>query len=118
MKELVGIAKDIHSIIEEMTRERQNISTVAQNKAKAIGDYDKAIALTIVKLRNGISFEFDGQTIQNPPVTIIEKIAKGICSEKGVEADKQEALYRATLSNLATLQAQLNGLQSLLKYME
>jgi len=116
--EVLEIAKQIKKLINLIDVLKSNIKDRGIEKAVASADYEKVIALTIIKLRNGKEFEFKGEIISDPPVTIIEKIAKGICYKEKLELEKAEAMYKSLITNLQATEAQLNAYQSLNKYLD
>lgn len=94
---------------------RKELEPRAQRKATSIGEYDRKIAGVVMKLKNGVSFVFDGETIKDPPVTIIEKIAKGICFQEKINMELAEAQYKNVIEGIKAIEAELNGLQSMRK---
>jgi len=116
--EAIQIAKKIESKIAMIQKYRGELKDRAERKSKAIAMYDKFLALTIIKLRNGAEVEFEGQLIKDPPVTIIEKIAKGICFEHKLELEDAESSYKSLITNIDCVQAELNGLQSINRHLD
>jgi hypothetical protein len=116
--DVITIAKMIFDKIKEIETERGYIGKLAQEKAKNIANYEKKLAITIISLKNGIEIELGGQKIKSPPVTIIEKIAKGICFEEKIAADLAEAKYKAHITKMECLMAEMNGLQSINRYLD
>jgi hypothetical protein len=88
----------------------------AEAKSRTIAVYDAKLAKTIISLRNGKEFEIDGEWIKDPPVTIIDKIARGVCWKDKLEMEKAEALYKNNIVTLNSIQAILNAYQSINKY--
>ena len=78
-------------------------------------DYKKKMAVTLIKLKNGVEMELDGEKIENPPATIMIKIAEGICAEEGMAMGVAANSWRLSLENLKNIQTQITALQSLLK---
>ena len=109
------VAKLIEEKINLLEEGRRRLETDAFARAEQSALYDKALAKIIIRLKNGDMIEFDGEKIQNPPATILEKIAKGICFQERLNADLAEATYKNTLVKIETIQAQLNAYQSLYK---
>ena len=97
---------------------RAEIKNRAKARAETISNYERQISVTIIKLKNGVRFEVDGEEIQNPPVTIIEKIAKGICYESKLDMELAEGEYKSLITNIETVKAELNGLQSINRHLE
>lgn len=97
---------------------RGKIMPSAEAKAKTIGEYDKKLAIVLIKLKNGESLSLEGNTIEKPPATLAEKIAKGICWEERMNMELATAMYKGNISKLESVQAELNGLQSKNKWLE
>ena len=113
----INIAQKILRCIEELRKGRKLLQERAEAKAIAISEYDRAITVTILKLKSGQMMELDGEKVENPQTTIIEKIAKGICWKERLEMEKAEAMYRNAVSGMNSLQAELNGMQSLNRHL-
>lgn len=115
---------EIKEKIAEIKQAREGIFRAAKEKGASISSYDRALALTIVKLKNGLITEIaDPETgecieIKNFPATVIPQIAKGICWMESGRKEEAEALYKAILSNIEAIKAELNGLQTIAKYIE
>lgn len=112
------IAESIQKKIKEIDEIRREIKERGEQKAQAVSEYDKRIAIILIELKNGRKFLLENQEIENPPVSIMEKIAKGLCWEEKLEMEKAEANYRSVISNLEAVKNQLSALQSLNKYLE
>lgn len=91
---------------------------LARDKARAGAKYEMHLAVTILKIKTGAITEFEGTKIENLAANLIEKVAKGICWEYSMEADSAEASYKAGIEAMKTISAELNGYQSILKYLE
>lgn len=116
--ELIKLSQAIQSKIEELRKGRQLLKDRAEQKAIAMADYDRSLAIIILKLKNGVPMEFEGEKVVNPPVSVIEKIAKGMCWNQKLEKEKAEASYKAGITSMESLKAELNGLQSINRYLE
>lgn len=106
--EVVVVAQRIEKLISEIGKTRRQIEEKGRNRAAAITDYDKRIEIAIVTLREQGKF----------PATLIEKIAKGVCSPERYAMEVAESDYRACVSNLEALKAQLNGYQSIYRHLD
>lgn len=114
--ELIQVKDYIEKLIVEIGKTRREIEDKGRAKAKAISDYDRKMAVTLATLRNQDFYTLGGKEYKTPPVTIMEKIAKGICSEECYARELAESNYRACISNLEALKAQLNGYQSIFRH--
>lgn len=116
--DVLQVANMIQDKIKLLERMRLEIRDRATEKATTGSAYDKAMAITIIKLKNGEEMILDGEIIQGVPATLIDKIARGICWKEKLEMDKSEALYKSLISNIDSVQSELNGLQSLNRYLD
>ena len=106
--EITDVAEVITNIISEIGKCRKEIETKGNARANAISNYDKQLKISIVTLRDEGKF----------PATLIEKIAKGCCSDHRLQLELAEVGYKACISNLEALKAQLNGYQSIYRNLE
>lgn len=113
--DLIDISKKILEATNKLKEMRAVVSDRGIKRANAIVEYDKALAITMIKLRNGIEMTLDGEKIINPPTTILEKVAKGICWKERIELEEAEAFYKSVITNIEAVKAELNGMQSLHK---
>lgn len=95
----------------------------SMEKANGIANYDRAIAITILKLKNGDITEmedFNGETIflDKLPATLIPQVAKGICYKEAFDKEMGEAAYKGIITMIEARKAQLNGLQSINKVLQ
>lgn len=118
MSDIITIAEQITKKNQEIDLIRREIRQRGEDKATTESEYDKVIAVTLIKLKNGYAFELDGNTIQNPATTIMEKLAKGICWHEKLNMEKADANYKSIISNLEAAKSQLNALQSLNKHLD
>jgi len=116
--EILEVAQQIQSIIAEIGKSRRDIEVKGKAKAKAISDYDRKMAITLATLRNSETYELAGKTYKQPPVSILEKIAKGLCVDEGYQKEIAESGYKSVISNLEALKAQLNGFQSIFRFLD
>jgi hypothetical protein len=117
MEDIVQIADAIHQKILQIQAALEHIEELAHNKAKALADYERQYAITCIRLKNGVAFTLGTDTIQNPPATLIDKIAKGICHKERLESEKTESLYKLMIVRIDALQAQMNGYQSINRHL-
>lgn len=114
----IEVAELIQDKIAELDQERPRLFDTSQSKAQAISDYDRAIALVVLKLKNENIREFEGEPIGKLPVTLIPLIAKGICFKECFTKEAEEGGYKAVISNIEAIKAGLNGLQSINKHLD
>lgn len=109
------IAEVIEKKIKLLEAGRARLEADGFGKAEQLALYEKALAGTIIKLKNGKEMELDGEKIQNPPATILEKIARGIVWQEKLNADLADTTYRSTIVKINTVCQELNAYQSLFK---
>lgn len=116
--EVIKVSKTIENLIREIGKSRREIEAKGRARAKAIMEYEKAVAICMATLRNDKVYMLAGKQYPQPPVSIIEKLAKGICAQQRYDLEVAEAGYKACISNLQALMAQLNGYQSIYKHLD
>ena len=112
MRLLSNLIEDKIKLLEQG---RAMLEQAAYDKAEKISLYEKALASTIIKLKNNQRLELDGEEIQNPPATLIEKIARGICFQEKMCADIADTTYKSTIVKINTIESELSAYQSLYK---
>ena len=103
---VMNVANAIDHKIKQLEQMRGEIKKRTEDKATAISEYDKALSIRIVMLREN-----------GTPTTIIEKIAKGDCWEARYKLELSEGMYKSLISNMNCVQAELNGLQSINRHL-
>jgi hypothetical protein len=116
--ETTQVAEEIEKKIKELDILKEKIKMYADKKAQAQTLYDLELAKIIIGLKNGLQYQLGDKTIENPPATLIEKIARGICWEKGLEKEKADAEYKGLITKIETVCAQLNGWQSINRHLD
>ena len=113
--ELMQVSHKIEDSIIILQQMRSQLTMKAQDKSQAIAEYDKELAKTIIGLRNGESFEIEAYKVDSPPVTIMEKVSKGIIWKKKLEMDMAEAQYKNLLVKIEVQKTILVAWQSIFK---
>ena len=108
----------IQKLIIEIGKCRRQIEVKGKEKAEAVKKYDMKLAVALATLREAETYELGGKKYKSPPVSIAEKIAKGIVSQERYDMEVAEAGYKAAISNIEAMKAQLNAYQSLFRYQE
>jgi len=114
--DIISINKQITDNIILLRKTRDSLKLRAEDKAKAIGEYEKKIAITMLELRNGKVVMLDGKEVAYSSATGLEKIAKGVCYKESIARDLAESNYKNAVSALNGIQAIINALQSMLRY--
>jgi hypothetical protein len=102
----ISIAKQIEEKILILEDLRDEIRQAAEERAAAISSYDKQLASTITSMR-----------LKGTPTTTIEKEAKGVVFQARLDMELAEGIYKAVISNINVVSAQLNGLQSINRHL-
>jgi len=116
LMELTKVSALIEGKIKLLEAGRKELQSRAERKAETIAAYEKRIGVIMVELKNGVEMLWEGQTVKDPPTTLIEKIARGMAWEEKLEMEKCDALYRNAIAGLACIQAELNGFQSINRF--
>lgn len=116
--DVIEISSEIQKKIKLLETMRVEIKKRGDRKAETEAEYDKQIALTIIKLSNGVEMQFENQIISEPKMSVIEKIAKGICWEYKLAMEKADAEYKSIISNIDAVKSEVNALQSIFKNLE
>ncbi len=104
---VMNVANAIDHKIQQLEQMRGEIKGRATNKAKAISEYDKALAKQILIQKEQLGY----------PVTLAEKLAKGKCYSERYDMELADGLYKSLISNMNCVQAELNGLQSINRHL-
>jgi hypothetical protein len=105
--DVVEVAHRIEDKVKLLEHGRAELQSKAEQKAKAISEYDKALAIEIIKIKDEGKF----------PATLIEKIAKGQCYKERAQSELAEAEYKLTITKMDAIQAELNGWQSINRFL-
>ena len=116
--EIIKVSEQIELKIKTLEKGRALLQERATNKAETDALYDKAMARTLIQLKNGVKFTLDDQVIENPPASYCEKIARGICWKEKLAANLAESEYKNAIEGLRCIEAELNGWQSINRYLQ
>ncbi|MDD5381887.1 MAG: hypothetical protein PHG53_09675 [Phycisphaerae bacterium] len=111
------VAEKIKSKIKLLETGRGLLEGLGNDKALAIALYDKELAITLMRLKNGKALSLEDEIIKDPPASTCEKIAKGIVWESKLRLEQSEAAYKNGVSKLQSVEAELNALQSLNRHL-
>jgi len=114
--ELRKVTDSIEQCIADIKTGLKQLKPRAKRKAQTIARYEKELAKIIIRLRNGDEIELDNEWIKDPPVTVIEKIARGICFQEKLDMELADAEYKNAVAGLDAIKAELNGFQSINRY--
>jgi hypothetical protein len=116
--DVIKCAKIIESIVAEIGDFRKMIKTKGEAKAKAMSMYDKQLAIALAEIGHNENYELNGKEYKQPPITLRKTIAKGIVAGFLEEREISDSDYKSCISNLEALKAQMNGYQSINKYLD
>lgn len=118
MTDLITISEQIEKKSKELGEYAKRIRPLIDDIADAQTEFEKKYTITLIQLKNGIEFEFDGVKIKNPPAASVKEIARGICFKEKVNVDKTELLFRGLMKSIDILTTQMDGLRSQNKNLE
>lgn len=116
-------ADKIQQMIDKIEQQIGFIPEASFEKANSYAAYDRAIAITILKIRNGIMKQWEYEpgkflNLENTTATNVPVIAKGICSIEALQKEAGEAGYKGLIVTIEALRAMLNGYQSIFKIIQ
>jgi hypothetical protein len=118
MDDILTTAQKIKSKIEDIEKMADKLQQAGIEKASTSADYDRAIAITSLRLRNGVIEEWEGEKVGSLPATLIPGIAKGICYKESYDKEMGETGYKSLTTKIDAHKAVLNGLQSINKVVQ
>jgi hypothetical protein len=116
--DIISIKNEIDSKIKILEQARGLIKQRGIDKANAITDYEKNLAMVTVGLKNGRTYKIGDEEVINPPTTYLKDISKGICWEEKLKMEVAESNYKSLIVNIDCIMAELNALQSLWKHLD
>ena len=102
--ELIQIAEEIKKKIAQLEKGRNLLDPAAKEKATAISQYDKVLAVEILKMK------------EDHPTTLCEKLARGRIFQAKYDMDVAESNYKSIGSKIDCLKSELNGWQSIFRH--
>lgn len=112
--ELIKIKQCIEDKIAQLSTGKAILEQTGKNMVEAEANYIKKKAKTILGLRNGKEFHVEGERVVNPPVTIIESIARGYCWKELMARDMAAIAYKNLVEGINILKSQKNGYEKIL----
>ena len=116
--EVYDIAQQIEKKAKLLDKALIELKKRGEQKSDKSAMYDKQIAITIMKLRNGESLTFEGQEIKDPPVSVTEKIAKGLCYGFKLDMDSADTSYKTILEQIDIIKTQIMAYQSIYRHLQ
>ena len=112
------IGQQIEGRIQVMAKARASLNELASSKANTCVHYEKKLAITLLRLKNGDIPTWEGQAVDKIPATIMSKVAQGMCHESKLEAELAESAYKSHVIKLDCMKAELNGYQSVNRHLD
>ena len=116
--EIIEISKRITEKIELLETGRNELLKRARRKAESVANYEKVLAMTMIKLKSNAIPEVFGFEVNNLPATLIEKTARGLVYSEKLEMELAEAEYKAAIVGMNAIESELNGYQSVNRYLQ
>lgn len=120
----ITYARMIEEKIKEIDNLIDNVQDAADSKALGIANYDRKLAITILKLKKGLITTMpdeDGSLIDIPSSITArdrELIAKGVIWQESLAKESGDSGYKGIITMIEAKKAQLNGLQSINKVLQ
>lgn len=105
--DVLEVATRIENKIKLLEVGRMELQRRAEKKANAIANYEKKLSQDILTLK----------TEDSIGVTLIVPVARGNCWKERLEMELAEAEYTNAVKGLACIEAELNGYQSINRYL-
>lgn len=116
--EITKVAQAIESKIQLLETARNLLKERGETKARTIAEYEKALALAIIKLKNNAITEWETFSTEKLPVTLIEKVARGMCYQEKLNMEVAESGYKSLIVSISAIEAQMNAWQSISRYLK
>ncbi len=100
------VPKRINLKIEELEKLKESLDLLAVIKAEVLANYERRLSIRMLELKQ-----------QNISITLIEKVARGDLWELKLAMDLSESKYKNALKIIDITEAQLNGYQSINRYL-
>ena len=113
----VKIAERIKAKIASLEGLVKQIKSVALKTAQNSAEYEKQLAITIIKLQNGAEMPIGDVTARDVKQTTLERTARGICYDYVLKRDTAQAMYKGLITRIEAEKAILNGYQSIFKHL-
>ena len=107
MLDIIKTAQLIEMAIKKLGEEGKQLQALTEANALASSEYDKHLGVTIAQLKG-----------KGEPTTIVDKLAKGKCSDMLYQKILAEGMLKACYSNIDRIKAQLNGYQSINRHLD
>jgi len=103
------VHESIEANIIELNKKSMELDAVGESKACAIRDYDKALAIAMLKRY---------RSNDKIAASIIPKVAAGDCCDERMVMESCISAYKALITRINVLTATLNAKQSLFRHLQ
>ena len=103
--ELTQVTSEIYDASKRLSEGSKQLFKLAKESAEAERDYRAALATEIISLK-----------IEGLQATLIPDVARGNTAELKFQRDLKEAQYTSGRDSLKAIMAQVNALQTIVKY--
>ena len=105
--EVLEVARKMQAVMKRIGTLASELDNAGTEKAASEIEYEKAMAVAIVSLK-----------AEGHPATLIDKLAKGRCSEVSFIAKVAEVKYKSLITKIHAAESILNGWQSCNRYLD
>ena len=117
--DVIGLTRKVHEKIIAMERKREDLSALIETKKRYMYSYFKNKTVAVMKLKNKEPVELAGKPLRkNYSDSMIPMFADLIVSDDKVCLEISTLEYNAAVAGLRSLQAELNGYQTMLRYLD
>ena len=116
--EVLEVAKKLEQLIKKSNDIISELPKLAEKCATAECIYEKQLAIIILKLKAGEEVELDGNKVVGVQVSLIEKVARGICAHLKLDYELYDKLHKGKIMELSMIKTQLMALMSINKHLD
>lgn len=118
-KDLIDVANDIRQKVAQLENARNELQEIINFNVNAQTkmEYDKTLAITILKLKAGVIKEFEGQQIKDLTAGERPLIAKGVCWREKLAMDTASEKQKLIIEKIKLRLSQLTALQSVFRHL-
>ena len=116
--EIIEVSQRITEKIKLLETGRGELRRRGKRKAEATANYEKALAITIIKLKMNAIGNVFGYEVDNLPATLIEKTAKGLVYAEKLEMELATDEYKSAIVGMNAIESELNAYQSINRHLQ
>ena len=116
---MIETAQRIQDKIEQLIKLRGGINEKAQVKAMSLCEYRKQEAIAMLKVAKSQIKKFEGESVPAKLTSPEKKVlVEGLCRDTEAQMLIAESNYKSHIVNMQALEAELNGWQSINRYLQ